>query len=234
MPTTWRSRALLALGLLVAVAGAVLLARVLVRPGAPVAAPTPTASPTPTGAASQPFKVKLRSVRGEPIDDENLFGRQPDVRRDVETRAARAATQALARYLNAAFVADNTRFTAAPLRPLLTAEALRSLRGADRRALGQGGPRSASGDKSRARASAVVVYRGAQAYAVTLRYTAKMRMTSGSRRGPLTQSGVMVFVPGRTGWRADMVDVRLVAPEFPKKPAQPSNSAPSSQSEQTS
>ena len=230
MATTGRSRLLLGLVVLAAAAGLFFAVRALSssapqQAGAPTASPTPSAEPRERKVA-QPsrFKVKIRAVRGEVLDSSNMYGRRPDVRVKNIRRSVRRAARSLERYLNTQFVAPKTRQSRGPMRALLSGDAQRQLTPRARKALGLGGPRIAGGRTIAANANAVALYEGTQAYAVTLRYTARMRVVLGGGAAKrLSQSGTMVFRPTRAGpWRADMVDVALTwrpAPQKKQKPA---------------
>ena len=219
MPTSPRVRALLAAAVLLAIAGVVFAVLNLTRAQAPSvsqSAPPPTATPSPTEPAltqPEPFRVSIRKARGVATDNALLFGRRPDERPKVAKQAARAAADALQRYLNAAFVSPKTRFTAAPIRTLLTPRAFDELGATDRRALGVGAPAIDGGKTGKAVARALVMYRHAKPVAVTLRYRAGMRAAFGQRTQPLVQRGTLVFVRVDKGWRADMAEVRLRLPK---------------------
>ena len=221
MPTSPRVRALLAVAVLLAIGGVTFGVLNLtgaeepdvLQSASPSAAPSPTPSAEPAIEQPRPFRVTLRKVRGVAADNALLFGRRPDERPKVAKQAAKAAANALQRYLNAAFVSPKTRFTPAPLRTLLTPVAFDELGKTDRRALGVGAPKIDGGKTGKAVARALVVYRHAKPVAVTLRYRAGLRAAFGQRTQPLTQRGTMVFVRVAKGWRADMVEVRLRLPK---------------------
>lgn len=240
MPTTGRSRLLLGLVVLAAAAGLFLAVRALSSPSAPIAAPTasPTVTSTPSpeprqAAVRQPkrFQVRIRAVRGMALDSSNMYGRRPDVRVKNIRLSVRRAARALERYLNTQFVAPKTRQTARPIRALLSGDAQKRLTPRDRRALGMGKPRITGGRTIAANTTAVALYEGTRAYAVTLRYTARMDVVlpNGTTQR-LSQSGTMVLQPTKAGpWRADMVDVSLARRPAPQKKAKPHPSAPASE-----
>lgn len=226
MATTGRSRLLIGLVVLAAAAGLFFGVRALSSSSSPAAAPSPTASAEPREpkvVQPRPFKVRIRSVRGEVLDSSNMYGRRPDVRVKNIRLSTRRAARALERYLNTQFVARKTRQSRGPMRALLSGEAQRQLTPRDRKALGLGGPRIAGGRSIAANATAVALYEGTQAYAVTLRYTARMNVDLASGKAKrLSQSGVMVLRPTRAGpWRADMVDVSLTWRPAPQKKRNP-------------
>lgn len=215
-----RSRRLLMLLLIagVAVAG-VFITRALLGDGDPAAvAPSPSASssssPAPSDHAPQQpsaFKVRLAGVKSQKMANGRIFGRDVDRGRSpAARRASRAALAELTRYLNSAFVREETRFTVRPAQRLLSWRAEEVLPRRQRRALGVDGPEITGGRTGRARARTVVLHQGSEIVAVTVRYDARMKVVvgqGGTRR--LRQDGEMVFVPVRNGWRAEMVDVTL-------------------------
>ena len=236
MPTTGRARLLLGLVVLATAVGLFLAVRAMSSPPPPLAAPT--ASPTVSEASGaseteepgrpavrQPkrFKVRIRAVRGLALDSSNMYGRRPDVRVKNIRLSVRRAARALERYLNTQFVAPKTRQTARPIRALLSGDAQKRLTPRDRRALGMGRPRITGGRTIAANTTAVALYEGTQAYAVTLRYTARMDVVlPNGETQRLSQSGTMVLQPTKAGpWRADMVDVSLARRAAPQKKAKP-------------
>lgn len=240
MPTSRRSRLILGLVVVAAVAGLFFVMRSLStgNPGvAVIHEPAPSASPTepkepkepkPQFAQPKRFRVEIVSANGQPIDSTNMFGRKPQQNRKVVKKAAKFAGRSLQRYLNSVFVVPSTRFTGKPLKPLLTNNARKALRNKDRRALGAKGPKILGGKTVSAKARAAVVYEGNRPFAVTLRYAAKMNIiqTPAGKPQRMSQSGTMVFRQvGSSGWRADMIDVRLALPRRPKAGQQPSEGA---------
>lgn len=222
MPTTWRSRVLLGLAVTAAVVAIVLLTRGM-QTAAEVAPPTPTPTPSPTEEAVAqpvPFRVRVTQIGQQPMDTNRLYGRTPVRRPPAARRAARRAATALQRYLNRAFVAEDTRFTNAAMNRLLTRQGANALTRRDRRALGAQPLEIAGGTTRPVRARAIVLHDRGDVVAVSLRYRARMNVVfDDGTRGPLVQRGAMVFVPTDNGWRADMVDVRLRRPRPPAAPA---------------
>ena len=217
-----RNRRLLMLLLLVGVAVAgVLVTRALVG-GEPAAAPAPSASPSasptpsarPSPAQPEPFEVRLTGTKSQRMANARIYGRASDDGRSrAAVRASRAVVAELTRYLNAAFVREETRFTVRPAQRLLSWRAEEVLPRRQRRALGADGPQIAGGRTGRARARTVVLHLGSEIVAVTVRYQARMKIdTADGGRGRLRQRGEMVFVPVKGGWRAEMVDVTLRLP----------------------
>lgn len=232
MPTSWPLRLLLALAVVGTATGGVLIVRSMSTAPPPAdevavseTPPTPSESAPPAApefAQPKDFRVTVTSSKGEPIDSTNMFGRRQDRRRSVVKNASKFAALTLERYLNEAFVDPRTRFTAAAIKPLLTEQARKALRDADRRALGAEGPEILGGKTVSAKARTVVLYRSSQPYAVTLTYTAKMNIIQVDKAQRMTQTGTMVFKKmGSGGWRADFVDVRLSLPPRPKVPPKP-------------
>ena len=219
-----RNRRLLVLLLLAGVGAAgVLLTRALVG-GDPTAAPTPatsptaTASPTPTSSPApeqpEPFDVRVTGTKSQRMANARIYGRSSDDGRSrAAVRASRAAVAELTRYLNGAFVREQTRFTVRPAQRLLSWRAEDVLPRRQRRALGADGPAMIGGRTGRARARTVVLHQGSEIVAVTVRFDARMKIDIADKgRGRLRQRGDMVFVPVKGGWRAEMVDVTLRLP----------------------
>lgn len=220
MPTSTRSRALLALGLAVVLIGAFLGIRAVSRGDEPVAAPpsqspSAAASPQPPAEIPQPkpFVVKVQRRSGGALDSSNMFGRKRDVRPGAVRRGSRGAIRSLQRYLNGAFVRPQTRFTQAPIRQLLTKDAYRLLSPAGRKALGQGGPKFKGGTTSFARARVRVLFRGPTTISATVRYRARLNAILPQGRQPMISTGVLVFVPSGGSWKADMAEVQLLRPD---------------------
>ena len=218
MPDSKRSGALLVLGAAVAVAAVVLAILALTRDGAPIVAPPtpePTASPAAPVPQPEPFAVRLRAVGVQEMGNGWIYRRRPGNTTRGARRHARAAVRELNRFLDAALVDPATRFTDRPVNRLLTRDAEAALNRRGRRALAVGAPPIMGGRSGKARARAVVLYDGKRAHAVTLSYRARLNVLvpGADKAQPLRQRGVMVFVPTRAGWRADLVDVRTMLPQ---------------------
>lgn len=217
MSTSKRSGALLVLGGAAVLAAVVLGILALNRAEAPIVAPpSPSATPQPAPRPQpSPFDVALRSVGVQETGNGRIYRKRAGNTRRGARRPARAAVKELTRYLNAALVNPRTRFTNGPVNRLLTGDAEQEMNRRGRRALGVGAPPILGGRTGKARARAVVLYDGKTAHAVTVKYRARMNVLvpGASRRQLLRQRGVMVFVPTRAGWRADMVDVRSTLPQ---------------------
>lgn len=232
MPAIRRSHLLIALAVVLAAVGLFFLVRAMSGASEPAAAPSPSeAAPSPELAQAQPFKVEVTKSRGVAIDSSNLYGRKAPAQPAVVKRATQRAVAQLERYLNSQFISGGARFSAAPIRNLLTLEAFKGLSKADRAALGVASLKPLGGGNSKAKARSVVLHLGNDAYGVTLKYRAKVKLILDSKPQPLIQEGTMVFTPGKKEWLADMVDVRLSLPSAPKpgtsdkNPATPSEEA---------
>ena len=216
MSQSKRSGALLVLGGAAVLAAAVLGVLSLTRDDAPVAPSPITPSPTPARVVQvpKPFDLELRAVAVREMGNGGIFRRRPGNTRRGARKHARAAVAELNRYLDAALVDPSSRFTRHPVDRLLTGRAEQELSRRGRRALGVGAPPIMGGRTGKAKARAVVLYDGKHAHAVTVKYSARMKVAvaGASKRRPLRQRGVMVFVPTSRGWRADMVDVRTDLP----------------------
>jgi hypothetical protein len=214
------------------VVGAVLLTRgerTISAPPSPSAAASPPApSPMPVPQPER-FRVRLVATKVDAMGNGYIFRRRPGNSHRGAGRSARRVVAELNRYLNAAFVNPITRFTDAPVERLLTGQAEERLDPADRRALGVGAPLIDGGQTGDAVARARVLYDGRRAYAVTVSYRAAMQVALAESDGelrPIRQRGVLVFVPTRAGWRADMVDVQLRLPDAPEAPAPTPSATP--------
>jgi hypothetical protein len=226
------------LGIVVVLAGVVVAVVALTRDEAPVVAPppvtaqpSPSPSPSPTAAPRvqpEPFDVTLRAVGVQEMGNGWIYRRRSGNTRKGAAKHARAAVAELNRYLDAALVDPATRFTDRPVNRLLTRRAQQELNRRGRRALGVGAPEILGGRTGRATARAIVLYDGKNAHAVTVTYRARMNVSveGARRRQPLEQDGVMMFVPTRAGWRAEMVDVRTRLPQ-PRPPRPEASESPS-------
>jgi hypothetical protein len=233
-----RSGVFLVLGGAVLAAAAVVVIVALTRDEAPVVAPPPVTaepSPSPTATAAprvqpEPFDVTLRAVGVQEMGNGWIYRRRSGNTRKGAAKHARAAVAELNRYLDDALVDPATRFTRRPVNRLLTRRAQQELNRRGRRALGVGAPQILGGRTGKATARAIVLYDGKKAHAVTVTYRARMNVSvAGARkRQPLEQDGVMMFVPTRAGWRAEMVDVRTRLPQ-PGPPGSDPTADPSPQ-----
>lgn len=225
MPATRRSRITIGVAVLVVAGGLFALVRAgsndptatAMPPPSPTEVASATPSPKPRAPRPEPFRVKLAKVEGQSLRSSNLFGRGPDNRPKAAKKAAKKATGALQRYLNAAFVNEKSRFTAKPIKRLLTTKAFDQLPRRQRKALGLKGPAYDGARTRKARAVATVLHLGDRVHGVTLEYTASMKIIRKGVGRPLHQTGTMVFVRGPQGWRADSIDVRLTLPDRQKR-----------------
>jgi hypothetical protein len=243
MSQTWRSRLLIAAALLVAATAVFLAVRVLGNRGENIVAPsesstaTVTPEPSPPPPQPEPFTVVLRAVRDQPMDHNYIYGRKADRSGAVVKTAARNAVALVERYLNAAFVAPNTRFTTQSLPVLLTDQARAQLRDRDKRALGVGLPEMAGAEGQKATARVAVAHEGSKVSAMTVKFAAAMKViTQAGAESALRQDGVLVLRRTPDGWRADMIEVRLTPPAKtpPQPPPSPSPAATTPTEELTS
>lgn len=222
MPSIRRSHLLIGVAVLLAAVSLFLVSR-SPRAAQPAAAPapaevTPFASPAPEKVAQpRPFKVKIVKARGVRTVSSNLYGRRAPAEPKVVKSAAANAGRTLERYLNAEFVNKRSRFTAKPVRKLLTPQAYKSLRKSQRAALGVASLKVLGGTNGKARARAIVMHRGGTAYAVTMKYRATIKLILDTKPRPLVQTGTIVFTRGNRGWRGDMVEINLSRPTPPKR-----------------
>jgi hypothetical protein len=220
MDATWRTRLLIAAAVVVTVVVVIVAVRLLGDRDEPAAAPTPvpsasTASETATTTPPlRPFEVTLRSVKDQPMDGGNMYGRKPDVNGPLTRRAAREAVAFLERYLNTMFVRPQTRSKPEGLQTLLTSRARQLLDKQDRTSLGVGGPMIVGGSRQRAHARVVVLHEGKRVSHMTVEFRAGMRVINGAgRQTEMAQRGVFVLARVGKGWRIDMLDVAYTPPE---------------------
>ena len=191
--------------------------------GQPVAVATPSAPASAAPTAQPPeqptaFKIKITNTKSQTMGNGRIYGRAKGTRTKAVRTASRAAVKELARHLTHEFVRPKTRFTAAPARRLLSWRAEDVLRRRQRSALGVGAPDIDGGRTGRAKARTIVLHDGREVFAVTVKYDARMKVDVGrGKRRLLRQRGSMVFVPTKSGWRAEMVDVTLRLPQRGKK-----------------
>lgn len=227
MDPIWRIRLLAAAALIVAVAVAVAALQLFGDPE-PVATPTPspTATATPAPPELEPFSVRLQAAKAQPMDSGNLYARKPNRRPKLARRTARDGIAVLERYLNTVYVNPETRGQPQVLQWLLTDRARRELRTRDRRALGLGITPFVGGSSQGASARITVLHDGPRVSAMTMRFTATMRVVNeAGRRSKVTQRGAFVLLKSGKRWVVDMFDVRLVPPE-PGEPDPPQTDAP--------
>ena len=186
------------------------------RTAAPSETPSAVPSPTPSAAPKvvkqlRPFRIRLDGIATRPVANAPLFGRRQLGHGGRARPVARRAVVRLQRYLNEQFVSRRTRFTAKPVKTLLTLDAQRLLTTRSRVALGVGMDDVIGGTTHRARARALVLHRGRTIENVTIRYAATMTLTrKGGREQRWRQGGSVVMVYRQGAWRAALVDVRLV------------------------
>jgi hypothetical protein len=160
------------------------------------------------------FDLTVRVTDVAEMDDDRVFARQPPVADDaVVDVAAREIAAVVTRYLDAAFVTPETRFSDQPLPALLSDDALAVSRGADRAGLGVVDQAVRDVEPQPVQVTARMVTDDGEVALVAVRYDARARLvTADGVSGQLHQRARMVFVPRDEGWRADVVDVDLTVP----------------------
>lgn len=175
--------------------------------------PAPTQTPSITPAV--PFDLTVDDITVVGLSNAEIRGAaapQPD--EGAAVRAVAGARDALAAFLDAQFVAADTRFSAAPIDHLLSARAVGAVSEQDRAGLGQVALPVARTVTGPASAQAHVLLHGDQVDAVTLTYDALLTIIlSDDTAAPGTLSGAMTFVPTDEGWRADAVEATSDLPE---------------------
>ena len=184
-----------------------------------IAARSNGAVPAGAPSATEPvevatIRVHLGRVTVRSTDNAQLFGeRAKSPSRRAVREAVRASKARLKGYLVAQFAAVESRFTHRPLRDLLTPAARNALSRRDRRALGDLNLRIAAVSDTRVPARAMVMARRSKVDAVVLDYRLALPGESlDGGRATLVQRAEMMFVPTRSGWRADAIEVSLVVP----------------------
>lgn len=175
---------------------------------------TPSPSPTPPPPA-EPFDLVVHDITLVGLSNAEIRGTPgPPTDHGAAERAVAGARDALAAFLDAQFVAQDTRFSAAPIDRLLSPRALGVLSEQDRAGLGQVALPVARTVTGPASTRAHVLVHGAEVDAVTLTYDAALTVVlSGDRAAPATLSGAMTFVPTPEGWRVDAVEATSDLPE---------------------
>lgn len=199
--------ALLAGAALVVVAGLV----VLLTPDIPGTRGPRAPAPAPVVAPPRPFTVDLVVTDVATMDNDRLFGGTPaGTGPGVVRAAARSVERVIARYLTAAFVTPASRFSARPVRALVSdvgAVPRRELRG-----LGVLEVTDQRVDAGPVDATARVVTRDGAVAMVAVRYDARARLADRTD-AEVRQRASLVFTPQRGGWRATAVDATLTVPD---------------------
>lgn len=168
-----------------------------------------------TPAAAVPFDLAIEHISLVGLDNAEILGiagAPPDDQ--AALAAVTGAREALAAFLDAQFVAPDTRFTAAPIDGLLTPTAHAALTDEHRAGLGQVALPIARTVTGPAVASAQVLRLGNQVDAVTMTYEALLTVVlTDDTSVPVRQAGSMTFLPTPQGWRADAVEVTTDLPE---------------------
>jgi hypothetical protein len=180
----------------------------------PTPEPTPEPEPTPTPTAG-PVTLALESLDFEVLDNAGLRGeapREPD--EGALHSAADGARTALERYLNAQFVAPETRFTDAAIAELLGPSATASLSDEARQGLGQLPLDVSVSAAGPATARAIVIIDGPDVLSVTMSHDLAVTLVhpdGGTEEAH--QHGTMIFRPIDGQWRAEVLEIALDAPE---------------------
>lgn len=183
-------------------------------PGRDHAAPSPTPQTT---TPARPFDLEVARITVVGMDNAAILGtgRDPSDNAVAEDAVA-AARDVLAAFLDSQFVAEDTRFSAAPIDAMLSARARDALTAEDRAGLGQVAlpvDRTVTGPASTV---AQVLMDGDQAHAVTLSHNALFTVVlEDGSESSVKHSGTMTFQPFDEGWRADAVEVTTDLPEAP-------------------
>lgn len=170
--------------------------------------PEPLAPPPPAA----PFAATLTGVEVVPSGNGEILGvNSAPVDQPAVDAVVGACLARLAAYLDAQFVAPDTRFTEGPLAVLLSGHAQAAVDDAARAALGAVDPGGVVGTATGSlQASARVVADGAQVSVVTLTYEARLELIGGlDDRRPVTQYGAVAFTDAGGGWEAVAADVSL-------------------------
>lgn len=176
-----------------------------------------SSSPEAPSAESpaRPFDLEVARITVVGMDNAAILGtRSSPSNTDVAEDAVAAARDVLAAFLNSQFIAEDTRFSAAPIDTMLSARALDALTAEDRAGLGQVTlpvDRTVTGPASTV---AQVLMDGDQAHAVTLSHNVLFTVVlEDGSESSVKQSGTITFVPSAEGWRADAVEVVTDLPE---------------------
>ena len=174
-------------------------------PGAPAEPATPP--------AALPIAVEVDATDVESMDNDRLFGQDPQIPDGVAESATREVSKVLETYLNAQFVTPGTRFSQRPLDGLLSRAASAALSRDVRAGLGALGISVWQVEGEPVTAQASVLTRGDRAAIVTVQYDLRAQVHhSAGDPVPLRQEATMVFVPQDGDWRVDAVDAVLDLP----------------------
>ncbi|HSJ46086.1 MAG TPA: hypothetical protein VK923_15540 [Euzebyales bacterium] len=160
------------------------------------------------------FDVTVHVADVVEMDNDGVFGRRPPVADDaVVDAAARDIATVVTRYLDAEFVATETRFTDDPLPALLSDRALAVSRSTDRAGLGVVDVAVREVEPQQVRLTARMVTSGGEVVLAAVRYDARARLvTADGASDELHQRARMAFVSQGSGWRADVVEADLTLP----------------------
>lgn len=169
-------------------------------------------SAAPDAPAS--FGVRVEHIQIEPMDNARILGAAgTSVDNEAVKRGVAGAREALAAFLNAQFVDEDTRFSAAPVDRLLSASARAAISAEHRAGLGDTAVSVDATKPGSATATAHVLVHGNSVHAVSLAYTALLEVTGADGGdGQAKHTGTMTFLPTAEGWRAEAADVTLELP----------------------
>lgn len=168
-----------------------------------------------TASPARPFDLEVVRITVVGMDNAAILGAaKAPSNNEVAEDAVAAARDVLAAFLDSQFVAEDTRFSAAPIDAMLSVRARDALTADDRAGLGQVAlpvARTVSGPASTV---AQVLMDGDQAHAVTLSHNVLFTVVlEDGTSSPVKQSGTMTFLPSDEGWRADAVEITTDLPE---------------------
>lgn len=169
----------------------------------------------PTITPAVPFDLTVDTITLVGMSNAEIRGAAaPPADDGAAVRAVAGARDVLAAFLDAQFVAADTRFTAGPIDRLLSARALGTISEQARAGLGQVALPVARTVTGPASAQAHVLVHGGEVDAVTLTYEALLTVVRpDDSAAPATLSGAMTFIPTPEGWRADAVEATSDLPE---------------------
>lgn len=186
------------------------------RNRSPARAQTAASAPgEPTSTPAVPFDLTVDTITMVGMSNAAIRGTAgPPADHGAAERAVAGARDVLAAFLDAQFVAEDTRFSAAPIDRLLSARALGTISQEGRAGLGQLALPVAHTVTGPASAQAHVLVHGGEVDAVTLTYDALLTIVGpDDSAAPATLSGAMTFIPTPEGWRADAVEATSDLPE---------------------
>jgi hypothetical protein len=170
----------------------------------------PSAPPEPDIAASVPFDVTMDVAEVATMDNGELLGRQTTIPEHAVDTATRQIDDVLTRYLDAEFVADETRFSDDPLDDLLSRRASNALSDDDRAGLGALGLSVQAVQGAPVTATARILTSESDVVVAAVRYDAHASIvTDDGEIVPLRQRATAIFVREGEGWRAEAMNTVL-------------------------